>query len=59
VTWNFKHILNPHLQIKIADTRRDIWYNPHFNDAEVLLLRRLPAIRSGVLVYSSDAEQTR
>jgi hypothetical protein len=28
VTWNFKHILNPHLQIRIADTCRDEGYPP-------------------------------
>ena len=28
VTWNFKHILNPHLQGKIADTCRDEGYRP-------------------------------
>jgi len=28
VTWNFKHILNPHLQIRIADTCRDQGYPP-------------------------------
>ncbi len=27
-TWNFKHILNPHLQIKIADTCREGGYVP-------------------------------
>lgn len=27
-TWNFKHILNPHLQTKIADTCRDGGYVP-------------------------------
>ena len=28
VTWNFKHILNPHLQSKIADTCRDAGFVP-------------------------------
>ncbi len=28
VTWNFKHILNPHLQAKIADVCRDEGYRP-------------------------------
>jgi len=28
VTWNFKHILNPHLQGKIADTCREAGYVP-------------------------------
>lgn len=28
VTWNFKHILNPHLQHKIAGTCRDAGYVP-------------------------------
>lgn len=28
VTWNFKHILNPRLQGKIADTCRDEGYRP-------------------------------
>ena len=28
VTWNFKHLLNPHLQNKIADTCREAGYNP-------------------------------
>jgi len=27
-TWNFKHILNPHLQIKIASTCREGGFNP-------------------------------
>jgi len=28
VTWNFKHILNPHLQAKIADVCRDEGFRP-------------------------------
>jgi hypothetical protein len=28
VTWNFKHILNPHLQTKIAEVCRDEGYRP-------------------------------
>lgn len=28
VTWNFKHILNPHLQIRIAETCREAGYMP-------------------------------
>ncbi len=28
VTWNFKHILNPHLQTKIANTCREAGYDP-------------------------------
>ncbi len=28
VTWNFKHILNPHLQTKIADACRDEGFRP-------------------------------
>jgi hypothetical protein len=28
VTWNFKHILNPHLQTKIAEVCRDEGYQP-------------------------------
>ncbi|WP_231616149.1 type II toxin-antitoxin system VapC family toxin [Novipirellula artificiosorum] len=28
VTWNFKHILNPHLQGKIGDTCREAGYVP-------------------------------
>ena len=28
VTWNFKHILNPHLQAKIAEVCRDEGYRP-------------------------------
>jgi hypothetical protein len=28
VTWNFRHLLNPHLQNKIADTCREAGYNP-------------------------------
>ena len=28
VTWNFKHILNPHLQTRITDTCREGGYNP-------------------------------
>lgn len=28
VTWNFKHILNPHLQSKIANTCREAGYEP-------------------------------
>ena len=28
VTWNFKHILNPHLQTKIAEACRDEGYRP-------------------------------
>ena len=28
VTWNFKHILNPHLQAKIADTCRESGFTP-------------------------------
>ncbi len=31
VTWNFKHILNPHLQAKIADVCRDEGYRPPVN----------------------------
>lgn len=27
-TWNFKHILNPHLQLKIADTCREGGFQP-------------------------------
>jgi len=28
VTWNFTHILNPHLQAKIADSCREAGFNP-------------------------------
>jgi hypothetical protein len=28
VTWNFRHLLNPHLQNRIADTCREAGYNP-------------------------------
>jgi hypothetical protein len=28
VTWNFKHILNPHLQAKIAEACRDEGFRP-------------------------------
>ena len=28
VTWNFKHILNPHLQFRIAETCREAGYIP-------------------------------